>query len=227
MRVTGEKTWKNTGKTRTAEILGGLKRFAGWPSFIIIPKTIKTCLFQLFGAWNHKPPELNYTHTVSDYLHLRGYFGDCCHAVVLWQSVVVENDPLWQPQLVWLSPVTGERVNMGHVLVCQDEVVSGSVHIPGNLQKDLDSVALPEATSRMLTFSFDRPAWRTQPAVPFWCCGCWSWFRRRAQIWEARSCSECQSALIEWPRPSSGTSNPGNCPGTTVLHWSLKGTAKQ
>lgn len=68
-------------------------------------------------------------------LHLRGNFRDRSHAIALWKAVVVENHPFWQPQLVWLSPVAWERVNVGHVLVCQNEVVSRSVHVSGNLRK--------------------------------------------------------------------------------------------
>lgn len=87
----------------------------------------------------HNPRELTliclYTHEKGIDLHLRGDFRDCSHAVVFWQGVVVEHDPLRQPQLVWLSPVAGQRVHLGHVLVRQNEVVSWSVHISSNLWK--------------------------------------------------------------------------------------------
>lgn len=56
-------------------------------------------------------------------LHLRGDFRDGSDAVVLRQRVLVEKDPLGQPQLVGLGPVTGERVKEGHMLVRQDKVV--------------------------------------------------------------------------------------------------------
>lgn len=68
-------------------------------------------------------------------LHLRGNFRDCFNGVVLRKCVFMENDPFWQPQLVRLGPVAGERVNESHVLVCQNEVVSRSVHISSDLNK--------------------------------------------------------------------------------------------
>lgn len=86
---------------------------------------------------------------------------------------------------------------------------------------DLRSAELLEPDWSRLTLSLHTPAWRTQPAELFWGCGCCSWFRRRAQRWEARSGSGCRSALIGWPQPSSGKSCPRNCPGTTFLHWRL------
>lgn len=124
-----------------------------WPNFIVTTKTIKTCLSHQCGAWTHKPlePNSNQLVDISEWvdLHLRGNFRDCSHAVVLWEGVVVENNPFWQPQLVWLSPVAGERVNLGHVLVCENEVVSRSVHVSGNLRTgktlDLKSVEPLEA----------------------------------------------------------------------------------
>lgn len=66
-------------------------------------------------------------------LHLRGNFWHGSHAVVLREGVVVENDPLGQPQLVRLGSVGRVRVNVGHVLMCQNEVVSRSVHVSSNL----------------------------------------------------------------------------------------------
>lgn len=68
-------------------------------------------------------------------LHLRGNFRNGPNAVVLRQRVLVENDPLRQPQFVRLGPVTGERVNEGHVLVRQDKVVPRSVHVSSDLNK--------------------------------------------------------------------------------------------
>lgn len=45
----------------------------------------------------------------------------------------MEDHPLGQPQLVRRGSVAGLGVQVGHVFVCQDQVVSGSVHVPGDL----------------------------------------------------------------------------------------------
>lgn len=69
-------------------------------------------------------------------LHLRGNFRHGSHAVVLWECVVVKDHPLGQPQLVRLGSVAGFRVQVGHMFVRQNQVVSSSVHVPGDLAAD-------------------------------------------------------------------------------------------
>lgn len=47
----------------------------------------------------------------------------------------MENNPLWQSDLVCVRTIAGEWVHLGHVLVCQNKVVSRPVNISANLQK--------------------------------------------------------------------------------------------
>lgn len=65
-------------------------------------KSKHVCLSSVTHGHNPREPTLIclYEHEKWIDLHLRGDFRDCSHAVVLRQGVVVEHDPLRQPQLV-------------------------------------------------------------------------------------------------------------------------------
>lgn len=55
-------------------------------------------------------------------------------AVVLREGVLVEQHPLRKTQFWALGSVARERMDLCHMLMCQNEVVPGSIHIPGHLR---------------------------------------------------------------------------------------------
>lgn len=68
----------------------------------------------------------------------------------------MKDHPLGQPQLVRLSSITRVRVQVGNVFVRQNQVVSSSVHVPGDLvaDKTLPCSSVQLTVGSVVTFTY-------------------------------------------------------------------------